>query len=98
MRSIGLIGVPTSAGAFAPGQEHAPAALRAAGLVPVLRREGVVVHDHGDRLRWRWRPDRANPHAQNLDRVVEFVTDTAARVGDSIPAGEPVPLRGAGWH
>ena len=33
---LAIIGVPTSAGAFAPGQEQAPAALREAG-----RNEGV---------------------------------------------------------
>jgi arginase len=33
MRSVAVIGVPTSAGAFAPGQEQAPAALREAGLI-----------------------------------------------------------------
>jgi arginase family enzyme len=31
--SLGLIGVPTSAGAFAPGQEQAPQALRDAAAV-----------------------------------------------------------------
>ena len=36
-RPLGLIGVPTSAGAFAPGQEQAPRALRDAGLVESLR-------------------------------------------------------------
>jgi arginase family enzyme len=31
--SVGVIGVPTSAGAFAAGQDGAPAALRRAGLL-----------------------------------------------------------------
>ena len=30
---LGVLGVPTSAGAFAPGQEQAPKALREAGLL-----------------------------------------------------------------
>jgi arginase len=94
-RKFALIGVPTSAGAFAPGQEHAPAALRAAGLVSMLRGEGLAVHDRGDSLRWRWRPDRDNPRAQNLEKVVEIVKSTAARVGDAIAAGEiPIVLGG----
>jgi arginase len=38
-RRVGLIGVPTSAGAFAPGQEQAPAALRQAATVAAIVRE-----------------------------------------------------------
>jgi arginase len=79
--------VPTSAGAFAAGQEQAPAALRAAGLVESLRRAGVEVDDHGDRERWRWRPDREDRRAQNLDTVVEIVRETAARVGEATVPG-----------
>ncbi|MGH2960787.1 MAG: arginase family protein [Solirubrobacterales bacterium] len=85
-RPLAVIGVPTSAGAFAPGQEQAPAALREAGLIELLRDAGLDVRDHGDREPWRWRPDRENPRAQNLDKVVEIVTGTAARVADA--AGE----------
>jgi arginase len=85
---LGLVGVPTSAGAFAPGQEQAPQALREAGLVENLRRSGVDVRDHGDREVWRWRPDRENRRAQNVGAVVEIVQDTARRVGDSINEGE----------
>jgi len=90
-RSVGVIGVPTSAGAFAPGQELAPAALRAAGLVDELRGAGAEVRDHGDRESWRWRPDREDRRAQNLAKVVEIVRDTASRVGESAVGGE-IPL------
>jgi arginase len=87
-RRVGVIGVPTSAGAFAPGQEQAPKALRGAGLVTLLRDGGVEVSDYGDRETWRWRPDRERPYAQNLGKVIEIVDDTAARVVESILAGE----------
>jgi arginase len=87
-RSVGVIGVPTSAGAFAPGQEQAPAALREAGLVVLLRDGGLDVSDYGDCEVWRWRPDRERRSAQNLAKVVEIVDDTAARVGEAILAGE----------
>jgi arginase len=86
-RWLGVIGVPTSAGAFAPGQEQAPQALRDAGLVDALR-SGLDVRDHGDREIWRWRPDRENRRAQNLAGVVEIVRDTTRRVSDSIADGE----------
>ena len=87
-RKVGVIGVPTSAGAFSPGQEQAPAALREAGLVGLLRDGGIELSDYGDRDVWRWRPDRERPRAQNLPWVVEIVDDTAARVVESILARE----------
>ena len=87
-RRVGVIGVPTSAGAFAPGQELAPHALREAGLVSLLREGGVEVSDYGDALTWRWRPDRARPRAQNLGKVVETVRDTAQRVEEAVLARE----------
>jgi arginase len=92
--ALGVIGVPTSAGAFAPGQEQAPAALRRAGLLDVLREAGADVRDHGDREVWRWRPDRERPRAQNAATVVEIVRDTAQRVTASIAAGETTLVLG----
>jgi arginase len=91
---LGVIGVPTSAGAFAPGQEQAPAALRAAGLLDALRQAGADVRDHGDRELWRWRPDREHRRAQNVAAIVEIVRDTARRVGASIEAGETTLVLG----
>jgi arginase len=87
-RPIGVIGVPTSAAAFAPGQEQAPAALREAGLLTSLRSAGANVRDHGDRDVWRWHPDRDNRRAQNLGKVVEIVRDTARRVRGALAEGE----------
>jgi arginase len=87
-RPVGVIGVPTSAGAFAPGQEQAPAALRAAGLIDALQRGGADVRDHGDRPVWRWRPDRERRTAQNAAQVVEIVRDTARRVGHALEGGQ----------
>jgi arginase family enzyme len=47
-KKLGLIGVPTSMGAFAPGQEKGPGALRDADLIERLSRAGVEVVDYGD--------------------------------------------------
>jgi arginase len=88
---IALIGAPTSAGAFAPGQEDAPAALRAAGLVEALRAEGLEVADRGDTPRFRWRVDRGEPRAMNAGAVVAGVRAVAAGVDEAIRAGQ-VPL------
>jgi arginase len=87
-RVLGVLGVPTSAGAFAPGQEQAPQALRDAGLLALLHDAGIAESDHGDRPIWRWRPDRERPRVQNLDTVVSIVRETAARVADAAAAGE----------
>jgi arginase len=78
--TVALIGVPSSMGAFAPGQEKAPAALREAGLVDLLRDGGVAVDDRGDSAVRRFRPDRERRFAQNLPQVVEVVRETAERV------------------
>jgi arginase len=87
---IALIGAPTSAGAFAPGQEDAPAALRAAGLVPALG-----ASDRGDTPRFRWRVDHDAPRAMNADAVVDGVRAVAARVEAALRAGDlPLVLGG----
>jgi arginase len=91
---VGVIGVPTSAGAFAPGQEQAPRALRESGFLDLLTSSGVEVRDHGDREVWRWRPDRDRPRAQNADAVAEIVADVGRRVGDSMRAGESTLVLG----
>jgi arginase len=85
---LALIGVPTSAGAFAPGQERAPGELRRAGLVEQLGAAGVEVEDLGDREVWRWRPDPTSPRAQNLSAVCDIVRDTAGRVERALAKGD----------
>jgi arginase len=89
-----VLGVPTSAGAFTPGQERAPAALREAGLAAALEERGVEVRDLGDSPVWRWRPDRERPRAQNLDAVVQIARDTAARVEAALGDGPLLVLGG----
>src|SRR5690606_32752800 len=68
-RQLNIIGAATSAGAYSPGQEEAPAAFRRHGLAEALARRGRAVTDHGDVVSFRWRPDRARPLAMNLDAV-----------------------------
>ncbi len=83
-RRVGLLGVPTSVGAFAPGQEDAPPALRAAGLIEGLLAAGIGVDDLGDLERRRWTPDPASPAAQNVAAVAEVSKVTADRVGEVV--------------
>jgi len=90
-RTIGLIGAPSSAGAHWPGQEKAPAALRAVGLIERLQDAGLRVDDHGDLQGARFRPDKRQRHQQNLPAV----SRVAARVAESVEAtlrADQVPL------
>src|SRR5260370_580003 len=48
VKSIALLGAPTSAAGLASGQEGAPAALRSAGLLDRLTSAGFQVTDYGD--------------------------------------------------
>jgi arginase len=78
------IGAPSSAGAYAPGQEKAPAALRAAGLLRLISAGGVSVEDAGDVAGFRWRVDKANPRAMNSDAVLAVARATADRVASAL--------------
>lgn len=80
MAGIDLFGVPSSMGAFVPGQERAPAALRRAGLLERMTSAGFDVRDRGDSRVRRWFPDRERPRAQHVDAVREVVLETAQRV------------------
>jgi len=87
MRRLAVIGVPTSAGAHAPGQERAPAALRAAGLLPALAARGIDVSDRGDLPKVRWSPDRSSPRAQHAALVAEVAAAVATAVRAATSAG-----------
>ena len=74
---LGLIGVPSSAGAHGPGQEKAPGALRQAGLVGALREAGIDFEDLGDLPVTRFQPDPANRKRQSRSRVIKVAREVA---------------------
>jgi arginase len=84
MGSLDVIGVPSSMGGFAPGQERAPAALREAGLIPQLERAGFEPRDRGDAELRRWFPDREHPFAQHVEGVRDVALETAERVSSAV--------------
>lgn len=93
--SLAIIGAPSSAGAYAPGQEKAPQALRAAGLLQSLKQHGINVSDRGDVPGFRWRADKANPRAMNADKVVMVAKAVANRVAAALADGSaPLVLGG----
>lgn len=91
---LAVIGNPSSAGSYAAGQDQAPAALRAAGLLDALARTGRDVTDLGDLPAQVWRPDRAAPRAQNLTAVIGNLTELHRRVCAALRDGRQVLLLG----
>lgn len=91
---LGIVGVPSSAGAYAPGQEKAPAALRAVGLVELLSARGIMVDDRGDVSGFRWRADKANPRAMNAGIVSTIVKATAECVASALATDAAVLVLG----
>lgn len=94
MSDLSLVGVPSSAGAYAPGQEKAPSALREAGLVTALAARGVTVRDHGDTGRQRWRPDHERPRAMNAAVVAGVVREAERLVARALTESAAVLVLG----
>jgi arginase len=93
MRSVMLVEAPTSAGAYAPGQEDGPTALIEAGLVERLEATGLIVRRGGAVSPFRWRPDPGRPRAANADTVIDRAAGVAALVR-SAPAEDIVLVLG----
>jgi arginase len=82
-----LIGVPTSAGAHHAGQDRAPAALRAAGMLDRLQAAGVRISDAGDLPESIFVVDHEHPRARNLAAVVSVARTVADAVATQVAAG-----------
>jgi arginase len=90
-----LIGVPSSAGAHAPGLERGPAKLRAAGLAGALAAAGVTAWDWGDLPVGSFATTAAPSGARNLPAVLEVVAGVADAVAAARADGDvPVLLGG----
>lgn len=82
--SLAIIGAPSSAGAYAPGQEKTPEAIRAAGLIPLLEAQGIRVMDKGNVEGYRWEVDKKNKRAMNVDRVTNVAKAVSQQVAQSL--------------
>jgi arginase len=91
---LAVVGAPSSAGAYAPGQEKTPAAFRRHGLLEALAARGRQVVDRGDTPGFRWRPDGERPQAMNLEAVAEVARSVAGSVRSAIAASEQVLVLG----
>ena len=93
-KKIALIGAPSSAAAFLPGSEKAPAALRAAGLVERLQSAGFEVIDHGDCAPRHFAEDDEHRRARNLTEIVAGLTDLKTRAEIAVKSGALVLVLG----
>jgi arginase len=94
-RPVSVLGVPTSAGSHNPGQEKAPAAWRAAGLIGELQAAGLDVEDRGDLEAAPYRAVEPDGGLRDTDRVAEVVRRVAAEVAAIRAAGRrPLVLGG----
>jgi arginase len=91
---IALIGAPSSAAAFVPGSEKAPAALRAAGLVEKLQAIGYEVTDFGDCAPQLFADDDEHKRARNLPAIVASLNDLKPRAELAIKTGALVLVLG----
>ena len=94
MANIKLLGYPSSAGAYCVGVEHAPAALRDAGLIAALQAAGHQVDDLGDLGVHLWKPDRKRPLAQNLNEEVGALRALADAASPLVAADERLIVLG----
>jgi arginase len=93
-KKIALIGAASSAAAFAPGTEKAPAALRAAGLVERLKSAGYEVVDYGDCPPRLFADDDEHRRARNLPAIVAGLNDLKVHAEVAIKSGAFVLVLG----
>ncbi len=93
-KKIALIGAPSSAAAFAPGLDRAPAALRAAGLIERLQSTGYEVTDLGNCAPRLFAQDDEHPRARNAAEVVAGLSELRLRVEQGVKMGALVLVLG----
>jgi arginase len=94
VRRMTVIGAPSSMGAYAPGQELAPRAMRDAGLITQLSRRGVELRDVGDLPLRRWTPDPVSPRARHAGEVLAHIAGVQQAARDALDDGDRVLVLG----
>jgi arginase len=91
---IAIIGAPSSAAAFLPGSEKAPAALRAAGIIERLQSIGYEVTDLGDCAPRLFADDEEHKRARNIPEIVASLNDLKPRAEIGLKSGALVLVLG----
>jgi arginase len=95
VKSIALLGAPTSAAGLAGGQEGAAAALRSAGIVERLTSAGFQVVDYGDSAPRVYKADDEHPRARNAGDALAILEELRPKVEIAVKSGAlPVILSG----
>jgi arginase len=95
VKSIALLGAPTSAAGLAGGQEGAPAALRSAGIVDRLTSAGFQVVDYGDSAPRVYKTDDEHPRARNVGDALAILEELRPKMEIAVKSGAlPVILSG----
>ena len=94
VRPLSIIGAPSSAGAYGPGQERAPDTFRAHGLIEQLRASGLQVVDRGNGTSTNWRSDEDHPEAANVDLVAAVARELANSVATAFDDGHDILVLG----
>lgn len=92
--AFSVIGAPSSAGAYGPGQEKAPDALRAAGLIRLLQLENLEVVDRGNIPGFRWQVDKNDIRAMNVKQAMRVAKDLSPVVKRSLAEQHKVLVLG----
>jgi arginase len=98
-KAIALLGVPVEVGASQRGTLMGPAALRTAGLAPLLESLGFAVDDHGDLSVADLVPndDAAPPNTRHYREIAAWIRAVSARAYELAHAGA-IPLFLGGDH
>jgi len=91
---VAVFGVPTAAGAAAPGGDRAPFVLREAGLLRELRATGATVVNLSDLSLFPWRDDAEHAHARNQEVVACAVRAAADETTRALAEGFTIVLGG----
>lgn len=93
-KKLSVIGAPSSAGAYGPGQEKAPAVFRKHGLLEALQDVGWHVTDRGDQPLVEWRKDPVHPGTNNVDLVANTARGVADAVAEALADGHTALVLG----
>ena len=91
---IAVFGVPSAAGATAPGSERAAFALREAGLLEKLREGGARVVNLSDLSLFPWRDDPEHPTLRNAELVECAIRATSDEMTRALAEGFTIVLGG----
>ena len=94
VRTLSIIGAPSSAGAYGPGQETAPASFREHDIEGVLAASGRRIADRGDGPGSPWQRDDVNPAAANAGLVAQAANGVADAVAAAIADDHDVLVLG----